>query len=60
MLNSVFPTSDISYDAWDGGETSLYVAPKASYDDSTIKFVFPWDFMNAYGYEKIAVTINIK
>ena len=58
--NSVFPTSDISYDAWDGGETSLYVAPKASYDDSTIKFVFPWDFMNAYGYEKIAVTINIK
>ena len=51
--------SDISYDAWDGGETSLYVTPEGSYTSSSLDFVFPFDFSLASGYEKVSVRISI-
>lgn len=51
--------SDISYDAWDGGVTSLYVTPAGSYTSSSLDFVFPFDFSLASGYEKVNVRISI-
>lgn len=51
--------SDISYDAWDGGETSLYVTPEGSWNSSSLDFVFPFDFSLASGYEKVSVRISI-
>ena len=59
-LNPVFylVSSDISYDAWES-EPSLWVEPTAKYDDTQMTFTFPWDFMNASGYEKIEVKITL-
>lgn len=51
--------SDVSYDAWDGGETSLYVTPEGSWNSSSLDFVFPFDFSLASGYEKVSVRISI-
>ena len=51
--------SDISYDAWDGGVTSLYVTPAGSWNSSSLDFVFPFDFSLASGYEKVSVRISI-
>lgn len=51
--------SDVSYDAWDGGETSLYVTPAGSWNSSSLDFVFPFDFSLASGYEKVSVRISI-
>ena len=53
-------TTDISYDEWDAGETSLYVTPQATYTGSAINFLFPFDFYLAYGYEKVSVKISIE
>jgi hypothetical protein len=57
---SYLGTSDISYDAWVGDETSLYVTPEGSYTDSSVEFVFPFDFSLANGYEKVRVKITIE
>lgn len=51
--------SDISYDAWDGGVTSLYVTPAGSWNSTGLDFVFPFDFSLANGYEKVNVRISI-
>lgn len=51
--------SDISYDAWDGGVTSLYVTPAGSWNSTGLDFVFPFDFSLASGYEKVNVRISI-
>lgn len=51
--------SDISYDAWDGGVTSLYVTPEGSWNSTSLDFVFPFDFSLASGYEKVSVRISI-
>lgn len=51
--------SDISYDAWDGGVTSLYVTPAGSWNSTGLDFVFPFDFSLASGYEKVSVRISI-
>lgn len=51
--------SDISYDAWDGGVTSLYVTPEGSWNSTGLDFVFPFDFSLASGYEKVSVRISI-
>lgn len=51
--------SDISYDAWDGGVTSLYVTPVGSWNSTGLDFVFPFDFSLASGYEKVSVRISI-
>lgn len=52
-------TTDISYDAWDGGVTSLYVTPAGSWNSTGLDFVFPFDFSLASGYEKVSVRISI-
>lgn len=52
-------TTDISYDEWDGGVTSLYVTPVGSWDSTGLDFVFPFDFSLASGYEKVSVHISI-
>lgn len=51
-------SSDISYDAWES-DPSLYTTPAASYDNKEMTFTFPWDFMNAYGYERIQVKLTL-
>lgn len=51
--------SDVSYDAWDGGVTSLYVTPAGSWNSTGLDFVFPFDFSLASGYEKVSVRISI-
>ena len=51
--------SDISYDAWDGGVTSLYVTPAGSWNSTGLDFVFPFDFSLASGYGKVSVRISI-
>lgn len=51
--------SDISYDTWDGGVTSLYVTPAGSWNSTGLDFVFPFDFSLASGYEKVSVRISI-
>lgn len=50
--------SGIDADQWEA-EPSLYVKPTASYDDTLMTFTFPWDFMNASGYEKVVVKISL-
>lgn len=50
--------SGIDEDQWEA-EPSLYVKPTASYDDTLMTFTFPWDFMNASGYEKVVVKISL-
>lgn len=52
-------TTDISYDVWDGGETSLYVTPEGTYTDNDIHIIFPFDFSLAWGYEKVHAWIMI-
>lgn len=50
--------SGIDSDQWEA-EPSLYVQPVASYNDTQMTFTFPWDFMNASGYEKVVVKITL-
>lgn len=59
-LNSAYylVNSGIDADQWEA-EPSLYVKPTASYDDTLMTFTFPWDFMNASGYEKVVVKISL-
>lgn len=50
--------SPVDEDGWD--EPAEYVAPTGSIDFSTGKmtFLFPWDFANASGYERISVVYS--
>lgn len=51
-------SSDISYDAWET-QPSLYTEPTAAVSNDKMTFRFPWDFMNASGYEQINVTVRL-